>query len=254
MSSTTWTTRAVASSAARVRVDVWRAVEAQHLAATMALTDSVDEQHLLERLLEESKPPIPAAARKLHWLLFTPFRYPPPPGGSRFRGPNDPGVFYGADEIRTACAELGYWRWRHLLDTPALAAMPTRPQTVFRALIATSAIDLRRAPFDADRQAWTSGDDYTRCQRLGAVAREAGIGAIRYESVRDPEHGGCAAVLTPTAFARASPLEQQTWMLSVSRERVVWQRTGVLRPREFEFDAGRWSFRRRPAVLRRRSR
>ena len=105
---------------AALRHALWRAVEAQHVVSTMALVDSIEEQHVLERLLEDTKPPIPAAAAHLHWLLFTPFRYPPPPGGSRFRGPNDPGVFYGADEIRTACAELGYWRWRHLLDSPAL--------------------------------------------------------------------------------------------------------------------------------------
>ena len=107
MSSPTWTTRAVASEARAARFDVWRAVEAQHVAATMALVDSLEEQQALERILDDTKPPVPPAARKLHWLLFTPFRYPPPPGGSRFRGPNDPGVFYGADEIRTACAELG---------------------------------------------------------------------------------------------------------------------------------------------------
>ena len=99
---------------AALRHALWRAVEAQHVVSTMALVDSIEEQHVLERLLDETKPSIPAAAAHLHWLLFTPFRYPPPPGGSRFRGPNDPGVFYGADEIRTACAELGYWRWRHL--------------------------------------------------------------------------------------------------------------------------------------------
>jgi hypothetical protein len=240
VSSTTWTTRAVASSAVALRFDVWRAVEAQHVAATMALTDTVDEQHLLERLLEESKPPVPPAARRLHWLLFTPFRYPPPPGGSRFRGPGDPGVLYGADLVRTACAELGYWRWRHLLDTPALAAMPTRPQAVFRAQVEARCVDLRRKPFNVDRAAWTDPDDYADCQRFARTVREASVGAIRYESVRDPERGGCAAVLAPAAFARASPLEQQTWMLSVTRERVLWQRTGVLRPRELEFDAQAW--------------
>jgi hypothetical protein len=47
-------------------------------------------------------------------------------------------------------------------------------------------------------------------------------------------------VMDPGAFARSSPLEQQTWILSVARERVTWQRTGVLRPREFEFDPAAW--------------
>ena len=39
---------------------------------------------VLERLVEASKPPVPrdVARLGLHWLLFTPFRYAPPPGGS----------------------------------------------------------------------------------------------------------------------------------------------------------------------------
>jgi len=241
VSSPTWTPRAVASEAASLRHDIWRAVEAQHVVATMALVDTLDEQHVLERLLDEGKPPVPDSAKHLHYLLFTPFRYSPPPGGSRFRGPNDPGVFYGADLPRTACAELGYWRWRHLLDVPALNSMPAKPQTVFRVKLATDAVDLREPPFKRDRETWTQSDDYAGCQRFGLVAREAGIGAIRYESVRDPQHGGCCAVLAWKAFARSSPTEQQTWMLLVSRERVVWQRTGALRADEHEFVAARWT-------------
>jgi hypothetical protein len=210
-------------------------VEAQHVVATMALVDTLDEQLILERLLDAAKPPLPAGAGKLDYLLFTPFRYAPPPGGSRFRGPNDAGVFYGADEIRTACAELGYWRWRHLLDTPALSAMPVRPQTVFRARLDTTAVDLRRPPFDRDRAIWTSPAEYGGCQRFGVAAREAAIGAIRYESVRDPQHAGCCAVLTWRAFARPSPADPQTWMLAVTRDRVVWRRTGALRAEAHEF-------------------
>ena len=241
MSSTTWTTREVASNAATLRHALWRAVEAQHVAATMALVDSIDEQHTLERLLDAAKPPVPPEAARLHWLLFTPFRYPPPPGGSRFRGSNDPGVFYGADAIRTACAELGYWRWRHLADSPALTAMPTKPQTVFRVTIETGGMDLRARPFVRDRKLWTDPTDYSRCQRFGRTARQAGVGAIRYESVRDPKRGGCCAVLTPAAFDPPVPLEQQTWMLSVARDRVLWQRTHVLEAEEHGFVAASWS-------------
>ena len=206
----------------------------------MALVDTLGEQQMLERILDEAKPPVPPEGRKLHWLLFTPFRYPPPPGGSRFRGPNDPGVFYGADEIRTACAELGYWRWRHLRESPAMTSMPVKPQTVFRAQIAASAIDLRRPPFDVAQAQWTD-DDYAACQAFARTAREGAVGTVRYASVRDPRHAGCGAVLAPGAFARTGPLEQQTWMLSVTRERVVWQRTGVTRDQAFEFEADGWT-------------
>lgn len=240
MSSRTWTPPAVASSAATRRFAVWRAVEGQHAVATMALVDSLAEQHALERILDAGKPPVPPDAAHLHYLLFTPFRYAPPPGGSRFRAPTDPGVFYAADAVRTACAELGYWRWRHLTDSPTLAAMPIRPQTVFRVKLAARTVDLRRPPFDADRTEWTDPSDYSACQRFGGIAREAGVEAIRYASVRDPQRGGNCAVLAWSAFAHPAPVEAQTWSLAVTRERVVWQRTDALTPDAHEFVAGAW--------------
>jgi hypothetical protein len=239
---TTWTTLAVASEARPVALELWRAVEAQHVASTMALVDTVAEQAVLERLVESSKPPVAreVARLNLHWLLFTPFRYAPPPGGSRFRGPNDPGVFYGAEHARTACAEVGYWRWRHLRDTPAIAAMPPRPQTVFKVPVSAMAIDLREAPFSSDRAQWTQRSDYGVCQAMGRVARETSVQCIRYESVRDSRHGGCAAVLDAAAFASRVPTEQQGWILTVTQTRVVWQRSDPLDPGVFEFTAAGW--------------
>ena len=206
----------------------------------MALVDSLDEQAVLERLLDESEPPVPAAARRLHYLLFTPFRYPPPPGGSRFRAGDDPGVFYAAEAISTACAELGYWRWRHLADSPALSAMPARAQTVFKVKVAGSAVDLRERPFVRDAGAWTAPNDYGACQRFAKAARQAPVQVIRYQSVRDPAHGGCAAVLAPAAFARSAPVAQQTWMLGVFRERVVWQHMHGAHAEAFEFRTEQW--------------
>jgi hypothetical protein len=241
VSSRTWTPRAVGSESSRFEGDAWRAVEAQHVASTMALVDTLDEQRVLEEVLEAGKPAVPAAAARLDYLLATPFRYRPPPGGSRFRGDNDPGVFYAADAIRTACAELGYWRWRHLTDSPDLAAMPTKPQTVFRVKIAASTVDLREPPFLTGRARWTDPADYGECQAFGRAAREAGVQAIRYESVRDPKRGGCCALLTPDAFAARRHADPQTWWLSVLRDRVVWQRSGSSSGESFEFLAGGWT-------------
>jgi hypothetical protein len=239
---TTWTTHAVASEARPATADLWRAVEAQHVASTMALVDTVAEQAVLERLVERSKPPVPreVAGLGLHWLLFTPFRYPPPPGGSRFRGPTDPGVFYGADHLRTACAEVGYWRWRHLRDSPGLNSMPQRPQTVFRVPVSGRAVDMRVPPFDVDRAQWTHRSDYSACQEIGRAARDAAVQWIRYESVRDSRHGGCGAVLDATAFAARAPVEQQGWLLTVTQTRVVWQRSDPLDPGVLEFSAAGW--------------
>ncbi|WP_041042817.1 RES family NAD+ phosphorylase [Paramagnetospirillum magnetotacticum] len=202
----------------------------------MVLVDSLEEQALLEQLLEGSKPPVPASANGLHWLLFTPFRYPPPPTGSRFRGPLDPGVFYGADEIETACAELGFWRWQFLMESPSLTALDPKPQTVFKVEVDTLTVDLRSPPFTESRALWIDPKSYAATQDLARSAREANIGAIRYESVRAPNRGGCGAILTPMAFAEPQPRDAQTWWLSVSRERVLWQRDDVLQRATFAFD------------------
>ena len=230
----------LASQAAGLKLGLWRAVEAQHQVATMVLVDTLDEQALLESLLDASKPPLPDAMRSLHWLLFTPFRYPPLPSGSRFRGPAEPGVFYGADERRTACAELGYWRWRFLNDSPALDTLGPMAQTLFLTPVAGPGIDLRLPPFDAMRAAWMHPTDYSACQALARQARDAGLQLIRYASVRDPESGACAALLSHTGFSADKPSANESWTLVVSREHVIWRQTSVFENQAFEFSAAAW--------------
>ncbi|RJG08123.1 RES domain-containing protein [Noviherbaspirillum cavernae] len=207
----------------------------------MVLVDTLDEQMLLERLLDEAKPAVPPAQRSLHWLLFTPFRYPPLPSGSRFRGPNDPGVFYGAEEQRTACAELGYWRWRLLMDSPALKSIKPMQQTLFRTPVRGTAIDLRQPPLSGRRAQWTHTADYRPCQDLASQARQEHIQIIRYESVRDPQAGACAALLSHTAFAASEPSESQMFMLAVFRHGVFWRLDSIFEERAFVFDTSRWS-------------
>lgn len=228
------------AQAAPFALDLWRAVEAQHKIATMVLVDTLDEQALLESLLDRSKPTLSESLRRLHWLLFTPFRYPPLPSGSRFRGPAEPGVFYGADERRTACAELGYWRWRFLMDSPALDVIGPTPQTLFCTPVAGRGIDLRLPPYDARREVWTDPAGYAGCQALAREARADGIQLIRYESVRDPASGACAAVLAHAAFAASQPVETESWMLVVARQHVIWRHNSVFDDGAFEFDAAAW--------------
>jgi hypothetical protein len=204
--------------------------------STRVLVDSLAEQAQLEQILDDAKPRLPRAAASLHYLLATPFRYPPLPRGSRFRAPHQAGVFYGADERRTAFAELGYWRWRFLRDSPALAALDARPQTALRVGIATArAVDLRAAPFTKSAATWSDASDYAGCQAFAEVARGAQVEAIRYASVRDPQHGGAIALLTPRAFAAKEPLESETWSLAVTQTHAIWQRQSAITPAAFEF-------------------
>ena len=233
---TTWTPRALASEARLYAQTLWRVVEAQHTASTMRLTDSLEEQSILEAVLEESKPPLPSAVRRLHYLLATPYRYRPH-AGSRFRAALEPGVWYGAEELRTALAEKSYWRLRFLLDSPATPDQKPVPHTVFQAAVRSrAALDLTRAPFVRERAAWTHRSDYRDTQSFATIARAAHIELIRYESVRDPEHAACAAVLDPLAFGRGKPHGLETWFIAAARSRVRCAVQGSDVP-QFEFAA-----------------
>ncbi len=208
--------------ARRISAKPWRVVEAQHRASTMRLVDTLDEQSMLEDLLDTSKPPLPSDARHLHYLLATPFRYPaPPPTGSRFRAIGDPGVWYGADAVETALAEVAYWRLRFLSDSPGTPDLPPVPHTAFRASVGGSAIVLTQPPLNRQRRQWEDPASYLATQGLAHAAREAGIVLIRYRSVRDPQHRDAWAVLDARAFRQAQPLEQHTWLIKVTRERVL---------------------------------
>jgi RES domain len=217
---------------------VWRMVEAQHTASTMKVVDTSEEQDLLETLLEGSKPVQPASALALDYLLATPFRYYPLRKGSRFRTVTDPGVFYGAESVRTASAELGYWRWKFLKDAVDLEKLEPVAHTAFSAEVSTQLVDLRRAPFNADAARWLHPTDYSATQAFARTAREANLGGIQYQSVRDPNPAWCVALLTPKAFAKLKPKPlMQTWWLAVHPDSVSWRRDNE----SMTFDAAIWS-------------
>lgn len=227
MSATTWTPAAVASEASASARGIWRAVEAQHVVSTMRLAESPGDQRRLEAILDQAKPPAPRGIARLHYLLAAPFRYRPDPPGSRFRAPDDHGVFYGAEAVRTACAEMAWWRWKgFLLEARDLEELPPVPFSVFPVDVEGPTIDLRAPTFESGREIWTHPDDYTGTQAFGRVAREAGVALLVYESVRDPERGANVAVLAPSAFRAFDDTKKQTWTLLLNRKRGIWIRDG----------------------------
>ena len=237
MSFTTWTPRALLSSARDWRGSIWRIVDAQHTAAGMKLVDSLEEQHILDSLLDMELPALPEIFNQLDPLLAAPFRSHPLRTGSRFRAINDPGVFYGAEKMATACAEMGYWRWKFLHDAVELSDIKPVAHTAFESDVATLAIDLRDQHFARDADKWQHQTSYTATQALARSARSANLGAIRYVSVRDPQQGECVALLTPAAFAKLAPLPvKETWWLQVRRAEVIWRSDR----RSFVFAAEHW--------------
>lgn len=203
--------------------DAWRLVEDQWSAATVRITDSLDEQARLEALLDRTKPPLPPDCAGYHYLIATPFRYRPYPNGSRFRRTHqEEGVFYGSDRVETALAEFCFYRLLFFLDAPE-AKRPVTPQqaTAFKVgFRAARAIDLTAPPLSVEAARWSHPTDYAACQDLADDARAAGVEVLRYRSVRCPEGGLNSAILAATAIVDRTPRDQQTWHVLV-RENAV---------------------------------
>jgi hypothetical protein len=204
----------------------------------MRLADSLEEQRVLEDLLEASKPPLPPGAAGRHYLIFTPFRYRSPVA-SRFRRATDPGVWYGAEELATACGEIAYWKWRFLLDSDALAGQALHTEhTFFQARARGRCADLTAPPWSSAARVWGDRTDYSACQALAGEARRRDLGWIRYAAVRVRE-GVAGAVLKVEALSVPEPFVQQTWACKTTRAGAYLQRAG--QGERYEFAAADWS-------------
>ncbi|MDO9489042.1 MAG: RES family NAD+ phosphorylase [Sphingomonadaceae bacterium] len=201
-----WTPSALAPELRPYAGRIFRMVEGQHIVSTNRLTDSPDDQALLEAIIDDVKPRLPPGAAGLHWLLASPFRYGHRTG-SRFRAPGErEGIFYAAETVATSAGESAYWRLR-LEAAMAVPAPPTRMQmTMFAVRVKTPrALDLTVPPFARERQVWTHASDYAPTQAFAATAREAGAALLRAPSARIAE-GVCVPVLDPAAFVSAPAL------------------------------------------------
>lgn len=201
---------------------VLRLVESQEQAATGELVGSLERQFTLEVMLEETKPPRRKGSEGLHYLLSTPFRYPPLKHGSRFGTRSEPSLFYASLEIHTVLAEAAYYRfvfWFGMAKPPA-RKLDTR-HTLFEAAYRTaSGLRLQYPPFAAHGDAVSHPADYRASQALGAKMRAAGIEAFKFISARDPDGGLNLALFTPKAFARKAPVTQEAWLCELTGEHV----------------------------------
>jgi len=239
MSSSIWTRCGARANVRRLGGRAWRVVEGQHVVSTRKLVDSLEEQTVLERLIEGSKPALREAGnrpRRLHYLLATPFRYPPLRHGSRFGTRAEPSLWYGSTRPRPAFAETAYYRLLFLDGTTATLEPFAAELSLFRVPLRTSrGVDLVREPFDRFKDRIASPTDYAAAQRLGREMREDGVEAFRYPSARDVEGGTHVALFTPAAFAATRPEEPEAWHLVASRERVEVTKRDFFKPRAWVF-------------------
>ncbi|WP_237055908.1 RES family NAD+ phosphorylase [Microbulbifer sediminum] len=209
------------NSRQRLMGRLFRIVESQEDVATRSLVDSLQKQEALENLLERSKPKRLPGTEQLHYLLATPFRYPPLPWGSRFGSTAENGIFYGSKTIPTVLAESAYYRQLFFNDMELSPRAPiTSYHSIFSARYAADPGVRLQAP--AWKSYWDRIADpvnYHFCQQLGARMRAAGIVGIEAPSARARQaeiapfpptdsEGVNVALFSPEVLLRRAPMQE----------------------------------------------
>lgn len=206
-----------------------RIVESQHDVATLSLVSTLAEQAELERLLETSKPPLRPDTAGLHYLLATPFRYPPLRHGSRFGARFEPALLYGSKQRATVLAEGAYYRFLfwHGMSTPPPSKLVTA-HSLFAARYRTkTGLLLQSPPFDEYRAVLTAPGDYRDTQTLGSRLRAEGVQAFEFVSARDPDGGVNVALFSPQALASRRPANLTNWLCETDAGAVTFAQAGA---------------------------
>jgi hypothetical protein len=201
---------------------IYRLVESQEQIATLGLVNSVYEQGVLEELIESTKSPLPEETSSLHYLLTTPFRYPPLKYGSRFGTTFEQGIFYGSLNIHTALAETAYYRFVYMLgpETPYEHPISNQYSSFSVNVRSDKGIFLDQPPFSKYESILISPSSYKETQQLGSKMRDSEVVIFQYTSARDKNKGKNTALLSPTAFQSKVPGQINTWLCQTSIEEV----------------------------------
>jgi hypothetical protein len=197
-----------------IQLQTWRIVEDQSKSTTRKFVDSSYEHDLLEKLIDESKPSIKYYGdekyfKNCHYLIFTPFRYPPLKWGSRFGGRWERGIFYSALDIETAMSEKAFYKLAFLQASEGNIGGKTLLSTAFKTNIESSHfINLCEAPFKVYEKKISAKDSYHFAQALGKEMRDAKVETFQYRSARSQKAGNNIGVFSPKPLVNNSNLEK----------------------------------------------
>lgn len=203
--------------------DFVRIVESQQQIATTRIVDSLKEQAILEAMLEANKPLSHEKNKQLHYLLSTPFRYPPLKHGSRFGSRFEPSLLYGSKSVETALIECSYYRfifWNGMTKAPKSKKFITEHTLFAGRYFSEKCLQLQHPPFEQYQDNLRNPASYADTQQFGSAIREAGIEVIEYMSARDANRGINVALLASQALIVNEPLYKSQWICSTTANNV----------------------------------
>lgn len=218
---------------------LFRLVESQEQVATLGYVDTLAEQTLLEEMLEQVKPSYPSGIDNYHYLLITPFRYPPLRWGSRFGRTSETSLFYAGCSPATTLAESAFYRLVFLDSMEGVTEEDKirSEHTLFSVDYQSSnGVKLHASPFNQYRTELTHPTDYSHAQQLGSEMRAAGVTAFEYESARDSNNGHCVALFNTSSFCQKSPKSMTQWLCETSLQGASFKQLDVSKVIHFSRD------------------
>jgi hypothetical protein len=196
-----------------IHLTSWRIVEDQSRSTTRKFVSTSSEHDILEKLLDQSKPKIKyyddeIYFKDLHYLLCTPFRYPPLPWGSRFGTRFERALLYASVDLTTAMSEVAFYRLAFLKASEGQLGGKTVSYTAFKiAIMSDRYINLCASPFKDFEEQISSQTDYRNAQALGGKMRANGVECFQYTSARDPHKKANIGVFSPKALLHNKKIE-----------------------------------------------
>jgi hypothetical protein len=198
-------------------LDVFRLQNLGKAARARALVQSEEETQILLKALEQDQ------------LILSTFSKPPF-WESRFRKSFEAGVFYAAQDIETAMAEVGFHRHQFLVNSPLLTTTTISMVSVAAHLNADLVdVELLQDP------AIYSKDSYSESQALALRVREAGLPGLHYLSVRSKPRGSAFAIFSPEVLS-STKSPAKFFVVTITRDRVEFRSPDLVT----EFDPRNW--------------
>lgn len=204
----------------------FRLVECQEMVATTKIVSTLESQAILEEMLDEiSKPDHRPGTEHLHYLLSTPFRYPPLPYGSRFGGRFEPSLFYGGTTEHVTLCESAFYRFYFYYDmeeAPPHDVLQSQ-HTLFEFQYQTDVgVKLQDSPFGDFNHTLRDPAYYKATQALGTAMREEGVKGFEYRSARDQESDIDIALYDATPLTSNRPINKRSCLCQVGKSEAVF--------------------------------
>lgn len=200
---------------------IYRVVESQEKVATMNLVDTLDEQSLLEDLIEESKPRAQGMEQR-HYLIKTPFRYPPLKHGSRFGSRFEQSIFYAGQTLKSAICESAFYSFYFMsrCTLPYEEAIINHKTSFSVEIQDNHHIALTKVSDSEINARLTNKSDYQFTQSVGKQMREKGVSSFSFLSARCEEEVNIG-VFDIHSFT-GEPKNYQNWEVKQTAKNILF--------------------------------